>query len=43
VDFFLKCAKMGYEKTRQDALKMVHNAVLEKGKKKDKISHGWWF
>ena len=43
VEFLLNCAKMGYAKTRQDVLKMVHNAVLEKGEKKvDKISHGWW-
>jgi len=43
VDFLLNCAKMGYAKTRQDVLKMVHNAVLERGEKKvDEISYGWW-
>jgi len=41
VDFLLDCAKMSYAKTKQAVLKMVHNAVLEKGEKKvDKIPHG---
>lgn len=38
VGFLLNCAKMGYAKTRQDVLKIVHNAMLKKGKKIDKIS-----
>ena len=53
VDFLLKCAKMGYAKTRQDVLKIVHSAVQKKEemndallkkkeKKLNKISHGWW-
>ena len=33
---------MGYTKSRQDVLKMVHSSVLNKGKQKDKVSHGWW-
>ena len=33
VDFLLNCAKMSYAKTRQDALKTVHKAVLKKGEK----------
>ena len=41
VDFLLNCAKMGYAKTRQDVLKIVHKAVLKKGEKQiDKISYG---
>ena len=32
MDFLLNCVKMGYAKTRQDVLKIVHNAVLKKGK-----------
>ena len=39
VDFLMNCAKMGYAKTRQDVLKIVHSAVL---KQLDKISPGWW-
>ena len=35
VDFLLNCARMGYAKTRQDVLKIVHNAMLKKGKKID--------
>ena len=42
VDFLVNCAKMGYAKTRQDVLKIVHSAVLKKGKQLDKISPGWW-
>ena len=42
VEFLLNCAKMGYAKSRQDVLKIVHGAVLKKGKQIDKISHGWW-
>ena len=33
---------MGYAKTREDVLKIVHSAVLKKGKEMDKISPGWW-
>ena len=42
VDFLVNCANMGYAKTRQDVLKIVHSAVLKKGKQLDKISSGWW-
>ena len=42
VDFLLNYAKMGYAKTRQDVLKIVHRAMLKKGKKIDNISPGWW-
>ena len=42
VDFLLNYEKMGYGKTKQDVLQIVHSTVLKKGTKtEDKIPHGW--
>ena len=43
VDFVLNCSKLGYGKTKQDVLQIVHSTLVKKGTSKaDKVSHGWW-
>ena len=42
-DFLISCAKIGFAKTRQDVMNLVHRAVLKKEEKQtSKVSHGWW-
>jgi hypothetical protein len=42
-EFVMKCASVGYGKTRKDVLNIVEEIAIEKGiLKKQKISDGWW-
>ena len=47
-DFLIKCAKIGYEKTRKDVLNIVHATLMskadEEGKQllKNHVSQGRW-
>ena len=46
VEFIIKCSKMGYDKTRQDVMKLFDSCLAKKEdlkRKSTKLSNGWWF
>ena len=44
VEFLVECSKIGYEKIRQEVMKLIEEIVERKGIKlpSGKLSNGWW-